>query len=352
MNAHLMQGISSHRLRAGDRLDTHYLSAGSSENPLVLLIHGNVSSSLFWMPLMNALSTDHFVVAPDLRGYGDSEAKPIDARNGVADWSEDVHAFISALDLGAAHVVGWSLGAGVAMQLLIDHSADVKTLTLQAPVSPFGFGGTRADGSLCNTDASGTGGGAANAEFVANLKAGMTEDAGPTSPRGVMRAFYVADPTCFGEHEDTFVASMLSTRVGDDFYPGTSAASEHWPMIAPGDRGVLNTLSPKYFNTSGIVDVPSKPPILWVRGEADQIVGDMSFFDLNTLGQVGAVPGWPGAEDAPPQPMVSQTRDVLERYVANGGSYAEVALAGCGHSPHLERPADVETAMRKHFLSV
>jgi hypothetical protein len=33
---------------------------------------------------------------------------------------------------------------------------------------------------------------------------------------------------------------MLSTRIGDDHYPGTSQTVAAWPGLAPGDRGVLN----------------------------------------------------------------------------------------------------------------
>ena len=188
----LLDGITSQYVQAGDRLRTHYLEAGSPTNPAVVLVHGNVSSSTFWLPLMRSLANDFHVFAPDLRGYGHSEVKPVDATRGVRDWSDDCFAFMQALGLESAHIMGWSLGGGVVMQLLIDHPEVVRTLTLQAPVSPFGFGGTRADGSLCNADASGTGGGSANPEFVANLKARLMEDTGPTSPRGVMRAFYVA----------------------------------------------------------------------------------------------------------------------------------------------------------------
>ena len=60
--------------------------------------------------------------------------------------------------------------------------------------------------------------------------------------------------------------------------------------------------------------------------------------DIGHLGAIGAVSGWPGHEVFPPQPMVSQTRAVLERFAANGGRYTETALEGIGHSPHLEAP--------------
>ena len=65
------------------------------------------------------------------------------------------------------------------------------------------------------------------------------------------------------------------------------------------------------------------------------MVSDTSMCDLAFLGQLGYVPGWPGAEQCPPQPMLSQTRYVLEKYKANGGSYEEVVIAG-GHGPMLD----------------
>ena len=40
----------------------------------------------------------------------------------------------------------------------------------------------------------------------------------------------------------------------------------------------------------------------------------------------------------PPQPMVGQTRAVLDRYAAAGGRYREIVFAGRGHSPHVEDP--------------
>jgi pimeloyl-ACP methyl ester carboxylesterase len=61
------------------------------------------------------------------------------------------------------------------------------------------------------------------------------------------------------------------------------------------------------------------------------------------------VPGWPGAEEFPPQPMVTQTRAVLDRYAAAGGAYREVVLPGVGHSPHVERPQEFVVALLEHL---
>ncbi|WP_238454789.1 alpha/beta fold hydrolase [Micromonospora sp. ATA51] len=104
---------------------------------------------------------------------------------------------------------------------------------------------------------------------------------------------------------------------------------------------MLNALAPAHFRLADeLVAVPAPPPVTWVRGDADVIVSDTSLFDLAYLGSLGAVPGWPGEADCPPQPMIGQTRAVLERYAAAGGTYREVVLPGCGHSPHLERPVE------------
>jgi pimeloyl-ACP methyl ester carboxylesterase len=108
-------------------------------------------------------------------------------------------------------------------------------------------------------------------------------------------------------------------------------------------------MAPTVLDVSGITDLPVKPPVLWVRGDADSIVSDGSPFDLAFLGSVGAVPGWPGAEAFPPQPMVTQTRSVLDRYAASGGSYREAVLPGVGHSPHVERPQEFAMALLEHF---
>jgi pimeloyl-ACP methyl ester carboxylesterase len=108
-------------------------------------------------------------------------------------------------------------------------------------------------------------------------------------------------------------------------------------------------MAPTVLDLSGIVDVDPKPPVLWVRGDADQIVSDTSVFDLAFLGSVGAVPGWPGAEAFPPQPMVTQTRAVLDRYAAAGGAYREVVLPEVGHSPHVERPQEFVVALLEHL---
>lgn len=353
MTAELFDGIQAHHVETA-RYVAHVLERPAADpaapTGTVVLVHGNVSSSHFYQPTMLALPAGVRALAIDLRGFGDSETKPVDATRGLRDFADDVRAVLDALDLDAVHLVGWSMGGGVVLQVALDAPERVLSLTLESPVSPYGFGGTHGpDGARNDADGAGTGGGGANPDFVARLEAGDTTDASQTSPRTVYRTAYVAKPERQTAHEDAWVASMLTTRTGVDNYPGDGVASENWPGFAAGTRGVLNTMAPQHLDLSGIVDLAVKPPILWIRGEKDAIVSDGSFFDLNQLGLLGVIPGWPGADVAPPQPMIAQTRAVLERYAANGGSYREVILPDAGHAPHLDEPEVFDTELAAHI---
>ena len=357
MTDHLLPGIRATRVGTG-RVTQQVLHRDDVDprggGEVVLLVHGNVSSALFWQRALLALDPSWRALAVDLRGFGGTDTAPVDATRGVRDWSDDLEALLAALGPGRVHLVGWSMGGGVVLQHLLDHADRIASVTLVAPVSPYGFGGTTGPaGERVHPDGTGAGAGGANPDFVAALAAGDTTADAPTSPRSILRAFYLApgslpvDP----ELEDVFVASMLTTATGEDNYPGDVVGVQAWPGAAPGSRGVLNTMAPTVFDVSGITELPVKPPVLWIRGDADQVVSDTSAFDLAFLGSIGAVPGWPGIDDFPPQPMVGQTRAVLDRYAASGGSYREVVLPDVGHSPHVERPQEFVVALLEHLTT-
>jgi pimeloyl-ACP methyl ester carboxylesterase len=338
----LLPGITQKHVKT-DRLEIACLTAGMGNTPIVL-VHGNTSSSLFFQDFMLALAAErrYTIYAPDMRGYGDTQVLPIDATRGLRDFSDDLASLASALNLDSFHLFGWSMGGNVAMQYAIDYPGAVRTLTLQAPGSPFGFGGTKGpDGTPIWPDFAGSGGGTANPEFVRQLGEG---DRGSEqfSPRTVMNSFYFKPPFWAApDREEIYLTSVLSSKVNEGVYPGDMTGSENWPNVAPGKQGPNNALSPKYLNQADLADINPKPPILWIHGADDQIVSDTSLFDFGFLGQLGAVPGWPGTEVYPPQPMITQLRTVFNRYESNGGHYREVVLPDCGHSPHIEKQDDV-----------
>jgi pimeloyl-ACP methyl ester carboxylesterase len=281
----LLPGITAQRVPTS-RLSVNVLSVTGRTGPAVLFVHGNVSSSLFWQTMMLALPGSYRPLAIDLRGFGDTDPEPVDATRGVRDYADDLAAAIGALGLESVHLIGWSMGGGVVLQYLVDRPGThrVASLTLEDPVSPFGFGGTRGlDGTLCDPWGAGSGGGSANPEFIARLAAGDRTSDSQLSPRQVLLAHYVKPPHV-PEHLDILVESMLSTRLGDDHYPGTSRLVDVWPGFAPGDLGVLNTLAPTFFRIADLSWVEPKPPLLWLRGADDVIVSDTSLYDLAYLG--------------------------------------------------------------------
>jgi len=90
-----------------------YLEHGSGPKTLILL-HGNLSSSVYYQPLLQRLPLDLHTIAIDLRGFGDSTYH---ARVGsLKELAADVALFMDALKITKAAICGWSLGGGVAME--------------------------------------------------------------------------------------------------------------------------------------------------------------------------------------------------------------------------------------------
>lgn len=340
------------------RLTMHVLQGpGQAGDRPVLFVHGNVSSGVFFRRELERLPPGFVGYAPDLRSYGRTESLPVDATRGLRDWSDDLHSLVVALGLHQGPpivLLGWSVGGAVVLQYALDHAQHVAGLVLEAPMSPYGFGGTHGlSGTPCFPDFAGSGGAGANPDFVARLGRKDRSDEAPTSPRNIMRAFYFKPPFRMSpEDEEWALDSTFEMTLGDAHYPGSAATSPNWPGFAPGSQGTNNAISPKYCNVSGFAQVKPQPKVLWVRGTDDQIVSDTSLFDMSFLGQIGAVPGWPGPEVCPPQPMVGQTRAVLDAYRQNGGTYEELVFSDCGHSPHLEKPDAFQAALTRFLQSL
>ena len=346
-----LPGITSKMIDT-PRIRTHLLTSGPEAGTPVVFLHGNASSATFWEESMLKLPAGYRGLAPDLRGYGDTEDKLIDATRGYGDWADDLFGLLQTLGVTQTHVVGHSLGGSLVFTLLANNPGLFLSATLVDPGSPYGFGGTKdAQGTPCYDDFAGSGGGVVNADFPKLIAAGDRGTDNPqASPRVVMNTFYWKPPF-HPAREEALLSSLLSEKIGPDKYPGNSVPSANWPNVAPGVYGPINASSPKYVGdiVARFIKTLPKPPILWVRGADDQIVADNSFFDLGTLGQLGYVPGWPGADVHPPQPMVSQTRAVLDQYAAQGGHYSEVVIPNTGHSPYIEEPDEFAALLEAHF---
>ncbi len=344
-----LPGITA-RMVQTSRLQVHSLFSGPEGGVPVLFVHGNASSASYWEEIMLKLPAGFRGIAPDLRGYGDTEDKLVDATRGMGDWLDDLFAFLDALKIQKVHVVGHSMGGTLVFGMVAQAPGRILSGTVVDPGSPYGFGGTKGiDGKPNYADFAGSGGGIVNPEFPRLMAAGDRTTNNPqASPRVVMNSFYWKPPFKPSREED-LLTSLMTEKVGPEKYPGDFTPSENWPNVGPGKWGPINALSPKYVGDSveRFIHANPKPPMLWVRGDSDMIVSDSSFFDFGTLGKLGFVPGWPGDDLYPPQPMVGQTRHILDEYQKLGGAYEEAVIAETAHSPFIEKPDEFMRLVEK-----
>lgn len=104
----------------------HYRRQGAG--PPMVLLHGFPQTGFMWRKVMPALAARHTVVAPDLRGYGDSDkpATGYDKRTMAA----DIATLIRTLGLGPVVLAGHDRGARVAHRFALDHPGLLTHLVL------------------------------------------------------------------------------------------------------------------------------------------------------------------------------------------------------------------------------
>jgi len=287
-------------------------------------------------------------IAPDLRGYGLSPHEAIiDATRGVGDWVDDAFVLLKTLKVQRFHLVGHSLGGMVCWGVLADRrfAGRIESVTLVAPAPPCGFGGVHGvEADPNNPDYSGSGAGLVQRRLVELIAKGERGISDPFfSPRAVMNRMFWKPPFR-PAREEAFLSALLQVHLGEREFPGDSAPSEYWPGFAPGRFGPINAIAAKYNRDlpRRVLDLPSKPPLLVIIGDADPVISDASQPDAGFQGKTGSRPGWPGEEAFPPQPLLTQLRSALSQYEARGGQVEQHVIADCGHSPFIEKPREFQ----------
>jgi len=126
-----VEGVE-HRFVEANGIRVHLAEAGPPEAPPALLLHGWPQHWFMWRRIMTALGGEHRLLAPDLRGFGWTEApgQGYDAETFAADQV----ALLEALGIERAHVVGHDWGGWTAMLLGILHPERVdRMVVLNAP---------------------------------------------------------------------------------------------------------------------------------------------------------------------------------------------------------------------------
>lgn len=105
-------------------LDLYYEIHGSGE-PLVML-HGGIGASEMLGPNLEALARTRQVIVPHMQGHG--LTRDIDRPYAYPQFADDLAALLDHLAIGRVDVMGYSLGAGVAIRLAIQHPDKVRKL--------------------------------------------------------------------------------------------------------------------------------------------------------------------------------------------------------------------------------
>lgn len=103
------------------------------DGPPLLLLHGYPQTHVEWHKIAPRLAEHYCIVAPDLRGYGDSDKPPSSQDDHHVyckrTTAQDQAEVMAALGFDAFHVVGHDRGVRVAHRMALDHPNRVKTLT-------------------------------------------------------------------------------------------------------------------------------------------------------------------------------------------------------------------------------
>jgi pimeloyl-ACP methyl ester carboxylesterase len=101
-----------HRQVQANGISLHVVTAGDPKKPAVMFLHGFPEGWFSWRSIMEALADDYFVLAPDLRGYGQSD-KPADGY-GMMTLTDDVHDVVKQLTAKPITLVGHDWGGALA----------------------------------------------------------------------------------------------------------------------------------------------------------------------------------------------------------------------------------------------
>ena len=105
----------------------HYVTAGQGE-PL-LLLHGTPKTHFYWYKLIPLLTPYFRIVAPDLRGFGDTDKPPAEEGYDSLTNARDMADLMTHLGHDAFHLHGEDRGAEFAYALAATERARVKTLS-------------------------------------------------------------------------------------------------------------------------------------------------------------------------------------------------------------------------------
>lgn len=256
---------------------------------IVLLIHGNMTSSKHWDIVIDNLDSDYKVYAIDMRGFGISTYnKPVQS---IKDFADDIKLFVDELGINEFAIAGWSTGGAVGMQFVADYPGYCSKLILLASASTRGypFFGLGKDGQMDFSN---------RLQTIEDIHSDLArtipiQTAYNTRNKEALKAIWNAaiyrDNQPDEEHYNEYLEDMMTQRnLADVYYSlNTFNISRHHNGLTEGN---------------GLVDSITIP-VLVLRGDRDLVVLD------------------------------GMAKEIMEDL---GENATFVELEGCGHSPLID----------------
>ena len=105
---------------------------GQSDRPALLLLHGFLGRKEDWQEIAPALSLDHFVIAVDMPGHGESVEGFSERDYSMAGCSELLRNSLDSLQIGRCSVVGYSMGGRLALYFAVHHPSRCRSVILES----------------------------------------------------------------------------------------------------------------------------------------------------------------------------------------------------------------------------
>ena len=318
-----------------DRLRMHLVESGPEDGVPVVLIHGNLSTGRFYEHLFEDAPARYRLIAPDMRGFGDTEQAPIDATRGLRDWADDTAALLDALDIDAPpHLAGWSTGGAAIAAFALERP--VASLTFIDPVGPYGYGATKLDGTPHYDDFAGSRRRHRQPGVHRSAGRGRSLDRGRhVAAQRAQQLLLAADHREPPEREEMLLDEILKSVTGDDGYPGDTHHVRELARRRPG-----HARNPQRALAQVLQLGRDRRPATPSRRSCGRTGRTTSWSPTARRGRWARSASWASCPAGPdtftPQPMVAQIRDVLERYAAARRARRDEMFEGSGHFPPID----------------
>ncbi|ARU55132.1 alpha/beta fold superfamily hydrolase [Oleiphilus messinensis] len=130
-------GLSAKTIKV-EGMDIAYLDNAIADEEVVLLIHGFGAIKENWLRFAASVDGGHRVIALDLPGHGES-VKSLDMNYAIDEQAQRVVAFLDALAIPRAHLVGNSMGGAISALISARYPDRVQTLTLIDPAGIYDY---------------------------------------------------------------------------------------------------------------------------------------------------------------------------------------------------------------------